>query len=70
MLLFRSEEWIDKWCQRNNFERGEVLTIQQVWELSKLWYANRMSLDYHGRSPEQVAKVFRQVGLTSKFWHV
>ena len=43
MLLFRSEEWIDKWCQRNNLERGEVLTIHQVWELSKLWYHNRLS---------------------------
>ena len=70
MLLFRSEEWIDKWCQRNNLARGEVLTITQVWELSKLWYDNRMSLHYHGRSAEQVAEIFKQAGLTSKFWDV
>jgi hypothetical protein len=70
MLLFRSEEWIDKWCQRNQLERGEILTIQDVWELSKLWYGNRMSVEYHGRSIEQVAEVFRQAGLKSKFWYV
>jgi hypothetical protein len=70
MLLFRSEEWVDKWCKRNNLERGEMLSIQQVWKLSKLWYGNRMSLDYHGRSMEQVAEVFRQAGLMSKFWYV
>ena len=70
MLLFRSEEWIDKWCKRNNLPRGEVLTIQQVWELSKLWYANRMSVEYHGRSVEQVTEIFRKSGLTSKFWYV
>jgi hypothetical protein len=70
MLLFRSEESIDKWCKRNNLTRGEVLTLQQVWELSKLWYDNRMSLEYHGRSAEQVADVFKQAGLTSKFWFV
>jgi hypothetical protein len=69
MLLFRSEEWIDKWCQRNNLERGEVLTIQQVWELSKPWYENRLALEYRGRSPEQVAEIFKQADLTSKFWH-
>lgn len=69
MLLFRSEEWVDKWCKRNDLERGEMLNIQQVWELSKLWYGNRMSLEYHGRSMEQVAEVFRQVGLMSKFWY-
>ena len=70
MLLFRSEEWIDKWCQRSNLERGEVLTIQQVWELSKLWYANRLSVEYHGRSIEQVAEIFRKAGLKSEFWYV
>ena len=68
MLLFRSEEWIDEWCKRNNIERGEVLTLQKVWELSKPWYANRLSLEYHGRSPEQVAEIFKQAGLTSAFW--
>jgi len=70
MLLFQSEEWIDKWCTRNNLARREVLTLQQVWELSKLWYDNRLSLEYHGRSTEQVAEIFKQVGLTSKFWYV
>ncbi|MEY2819883.1 MAG: hypothetical protein RL275_3346 [Chloroflexota bacterium] len=70
MLLFRSEETLDMWCKRNNLERGETLSVQQVWDLSKLWYGNRMSLDYHGRSMEQVADVFRQAGLMSKFWYV
>lgn len=70
MLLFQSEEWIDKWCKRNNLDRGEVLTIQQVSELSKLWYQDRLSLDYHGRSIEQAQEIFKQAGLTSKFWYV
>jgi hypothetical protein len=70
MLLFQSEAWIDKWCKRNKLVRGEVLTLDQVWELSKLWYGNRMSIDYHGRSMEQVAEIFRQAGLRSSFWYV
>jgi hypothetical protein len=68
MLLFRSEEMIDHWCKKMNLERGEVLSLQKVWDLSKLWYHNRLSPDYHGRSIEQVAEIFRQVGLTSTFW--
>ncbi|MBI5934353.1 MAG: hypothetical protein HY867_11650 [Chloroflexi bacterium] len=70
MLLFQSEEWIETWSLRNHLERGEILTLHQVWELSKLWYGNRLSVDYHGRSKEQVAEIFKQVGLTSKFWDV
>jgi len=70
MLLFQSEEWIDKWCARKDLERGEVLALHQVWELSKLWYQDRLSLDYHGRNIEQVSEIFKQVGLKSKFWYV
>ncbi len=70
MLLFQSEEWVEKWCKRNNLDVGEMLSIQQVWELSKLWYGNRMSLEYHGRSMEQVAEIFKQAGLTAKFWYL
>ena len=70
MLLFRSEEWIDKWCQRNNLEHGEVLTLQQVLEIAKPWYDNRLSLEFHGRSPEQVRAIFEQAGLNSTFWSV
>jgi hypothetical protein len=68
MLLFRSEEWVERWCKRNQLERGEVLTVAQVWELSKLWYRDRLSVDYHGRNIEQVETIFQQVGLTSNFW--
>ncbi|MDL1910817.1 hypothetical protein FBQ81_09015 [Chloroflexi bacterium CFX6] len=70
MLLFQSEEWIDKWCKRNHLPRGEVLALHQVWELSKLWYQDRLSLEYHGRSVEQVAEIFRQVRLVSDFWYL
>ncbi|MBP6179444.1 MAG: hypothetical protein KA473_13290 [Anaerolineales bacterium] len=70
MLLFRSEEMVDRWCKRNGLEHGEFLTIDQVWELSKLWYHNRLSMDFHGRNLEQVAEVFKQAGLTSKFWYI
>lgn len=70
MLLFQSEEWISVWCKRNKLERGEVLTINQVWELSKLWYHDRLSLDYHGRTIEQAEEIFKLAGLTPKFWYI
>jgi hypothetical protein len=45
-----------------------MLAPRQVWELSKLWYHNRLSPDYRGRSAGEAADIFRQVGLTSAFW--
>jgi hypothetical protein len=37
--------------------------------LSKLWYHNRLSPDFHGRTADQMAAIFRQAGLTAKFWY-
>jgi hypothetical protein len=70
MLLFRSEEWIERWCRKNGLERGEVLSVDQVWELSGLWYQDRLSPDYHGRTVEQAEEIFKQAGLKSKFWYI
>ena len=49
-------------------DEAEGLLRAQVWELSKLWYHHRLSPDYPGRTPQQVAAVFQQVGLTAPFW--
>jgi len=56
--------------RRNYLESGEVLTLNQVWELSKLWYQDSLSLDYYGRSMKQVAEIFKQARLMSDFWYI
>jgi hypothetical protein len=68
MLFFRSEETLDKWLASRKAERGAVLSIPQLWQLSQRWYDNRLSPDYHGRSIEQVQEIFKASGLTSAFW--
>ena len=68
MLLFRSEEHIQLWCKRNRVQPGAILSPEQLWELSKLWYHDRLSVDYHGRTAAQAEEIFKRVGLTSGFW--
>jgi hypothetical protein len=68
MLFFRSEGSLNEWLTSQNAERGAVLTIPQVWDLSQRWYHNRLSPEYHGRTVEQVQEIFRELGLTSAFW--
>jgi hypothetical protein len=46
------------------------LTLDLVWALSQAWYGNRLSPDYHGRTPEQVRAIFEGLGLNSPFWSV
>ena len=59
---------MDRWCRATNRERGEMLPITTVWELSKAWYDNRLSEEYRGRTAAEVQAIFRGLGLTSAFW--
>jgi hypothetical protein len=38
MLLFWSEEHVEKWCRDWNLPRGEVLSLDQCWRLAKAWH--------------------------------
>ena len=68
MLFFQSEEMLEQWLASNHAKRVAVLSIPTLWELSQRWYHNRMSVEYHGRTVEQVQEIFKEVGLTSPFW--
>jgi hypothetical protein len=59
---------VGRWCNKHHAERGEVLSVGQVWRLSQPWYHNRLSPDYRGRTVAEVEAIFRQVGLHSPFW--
>lgn len=69
-MLFRSEASLNRWCQTNHQKRGEVLSVEQVWELSQPWYGNRLLPEYHGRTLAEVEAIFRQVGLVASFWYM
>jgi hypothetical protein len=68
MLFFRSEEALDHWLVARQVRRGAVLSLPKLWELSRHWYQDRISPDYHGRTAEQVQEIFRLTGLTSEYW--
>jgi len=68
MLLFRSEEHIDRWCATWHLPRGAVLPLEQCWRLAQAWYADRLSPEWRRRTPSEARDVFDQLGLTGEFW--
>jgi hypothetical protein len=70
MLLFRSEEHVKSWYQPQGIPMGAILTLEQQWELARLWYSDRMSPDWRRRTPEEAEAVFAGLGLTGDFWHL
>ncbi len=69
MLLFRSEEHVDKWCAQWNLPKGALLTLGQTWRLAVAWYGDdRRLLDWRRRTVDETEAVFAQLGFTSSFW--
>ena len=68
MLLFRSEQHVERWCRQWNRERGEVFSPEQGWRLGQEWYGNRLDPNWRALSHREAEALFRRVGLTSDFW--
>jgi Alkylmercury lyase len=71
MLLFRSEEHVDKWCKDWRFERGAVLDLEKCWRLAQRWYgADRRDAGWRRFTPLESHNIFQQLGLVGDFWKV
>jgi hypothetical protein len=69
MLLFRSEEHVDRWCRSRRMERGAILTLEQVWGLARAYYGpDRRDAAWRRKTADESAAVFAELGLTSPFW--
>lgn len=70
MLLFRSEEHVDRWCQKWSQSRGEILSLEQQWKLAQAWYEDRMMLEWRRKTSEEIKGLWLELGLTSPFWQL
>ena len=67
-MLFRSKDHAETWRGQMHMPLGDLLTFEQVWELSKLWYQDRLLPEFKGRSIPEVHQIFEKLGLTTDFW--
>jgi Alkylmercury lyase len=68
MLLFRDEEHVERWAERGGHPKGGVLTPEQLWDLARIWYENRLEPDWRRRTADEAQAVFEEIGLTGPFW--
>ena len=70
MLLFRSEEHVDRWCRQWSRPRGAVFRLEQQWGLAQAWYADRLQLNWRRKTEDEARRIFTDLGLTSSFWDI
>ena len=68
MLLFRSEETVDRWCETREVPRRPLVSLEQLWALAVAWYENRLTIESRRPGPDEMAGIFARVGLTGPFW--
>lgn len=70
MLLFRSEEHVERWCQGHNVPRRPLVSLDQLWQLAMAWYANRLTEESRRPGPDEMEEIFAKLGLHDSFWQV
>jgi hypothetical protein len=71
MLLFRSEEHIDRWCQAWKQPRGATLSIEQAWRLAQAWYGpDRRDPAWRRKTAPEAEALFDSLGLAGDFWRL
>ena len=68
MLLFRSEEHVDRWCADRDLPRGGTMTPDQCWRLAQAWYGDKVSPDWRRATLDEAESLLAETGLTGPFW--
>ena len=45
-----------------------LVTLEQLWELSRRWYSTRLQPDSRRPQPAEMRRIFESVGLVGEFW--
>lgn len=68
MLLFRSEEHVNRWCADRALPRRPLISLQQLWHLALAWYENRLTAESRRPAASEMKVVFAGVGMEGPFW--
>jgi hypothetical protein len=66
MLLFRSEEHVDRWLGGRS--PGSTIRVGTLCDLAYAWWGNRLATDWQPRTRDQNQAILDGLGLTDPFW--
>ncbi len=68
MLLFRSEEHVDLWCEDHGTPRRPLISLEQLWQLALAWYEDRLTVESCRPDAYEMVQIFADAGLEGPFW--
>lgn len=65
---FKTAQDAEDWCARHRLPKGAILSMSQLWGLSRDWYGGYLQEPWRKRTAAEVTAVFARHGLTGAFW--
>ena len=57
-----------RWCEANGLSQRPLVSLDQLWGLAQIWYAERLTVESPRPSLDEVVPIFARFGLTGPFW--
>ena len=71
MLLFRSEEHVNRWCAAWRQPLGALLAPEQAWRLAQAWYSqDRRDPAWRRFTVDEIEVLLKELCLTDSFWNL
>lgn len=70
MLLFRSEEHVDRWRRAARPPATTVLSLDQAARLAHAWYVNKLAPDWKRHTLDEAEALFAELRLDPAFWRL
>lgn len=70
MLIFRSEEHIDRWLLPRDLARGAVLDTDTAWRLAREWYGDKLNRQWRRHTLDETEALFESLRLRGEFWNL
>ena len=68
MLLFRSEDHLDRWLSSR--AKGATIPVIKLAELALAWWSDRLDPSWQPHTREQNQAILDRLGLTGQFWNL
>ena len=70
MLLFRSEEHLNRWREPRPLPVTGSMPLVTMWQLANAWYHDRFDPGWRRKTVEEAEQLFTELGLTGDFWQL
>ena len=70
MLVFENEEQVDDWTRRHNIPKGDIQSLETIWNFAKKWYGNHLRTDWQKWTVDEAKQMFKEFSLTGEIWNL